>query len=193
MRKLKLQVQLTIDGFVAGVNGEMDWMEHAWSHDLIEFVTKLTNSIDTIVMGKNLAEGFIPHWAAIAGDKNNPEHDAGVRFTATPKFVFSNSLSKTDPKVANWHNTTVVNENLVQFIEHIKAQEGGDIIAYGGAHFVAKLIKENLIDELNLFINPAIIGKGKPIFNEVLQTQNYTLTAANAFECGVAVLTYKKV
>ena len=62
MRKLKLQIQLSIDGFIAGPNGEMDWMIWNWDDKLKDFVTQLTESTDTIVLGRKLAEGFIPYW-----------------------------------------------------------------------------------------------------------------------------------
>lgn len=61
MRKLKLQVQMSVNGFIAGVNGEMDWLEFNWSEDIQQYVTELTQSVDTIFFGRNLAEGFIPH------------------------------------------------------------------------------------------------------------------------------------
>lgn len=61
MRKLKLQVQMSVDGFIAGVNGEMDWLEFNWSEDIQQYVTELTQSVDTIFFGRNLAECFIPH------------------------------------------------------------------------------------------------------------------------------------
>ncbi|HAO48699.1 MAG TPA: deaminase, partial [Runella sp.] len=73
MKKLKLQMQMTLDGFVAGPNGEMDWMTFAWTEDLINYVTELTNSFDTIVLGRNLAEGFIPHWKSVAENVDSPE------------------------------------------------------------------------------------------------------------------------
>ena len=62
MRKLKVQVQISIDGFIAGPNGEMDWMNFNWSDDLKQYVTELTGTIDTILLGRKLAEGFIPYW-----------------------------------------------------------------------------------------------------------------------------------
>ena len=72
----------------------------------------------------------------------------------------------------------------------LKNQTGGDIIAYGGGKFVSSLIRERLIDELNLFINPAIIGNGMPIFKEVSEKQNFQLASVKHFQCGIVVLTY---
>lgn len=186
MRTLKLQVQMTIDGFISGVNGEMDWLTFNWSDDLKEFVGKLTNSVDTIVLGRKLAEGFIPHWTA---SFNSAEPQEGAeKFVMTPKVVFTQTLEKSE-----WERTVLAKGNLVEEINALKKQEGGDIIAYGGGTFVASLLKEKLIDELNLFVNPVAIGNGMPIFQALTENQHYQLIAAKAFECGIVVLTYKTV
>jgi len=191
MRILKLQVQMTIDGFIAGPNGEMDWMILDWSEDLKEYVKQLTDPVSTILLGRNLAEGFIPYWTA-AFNKPAPEEGA-EKLVTTPKVVFSKTLVKADPMVIGWDNTTLANGELVDEVNALKRAEGGDMIVYGGSKFVSSLIKENLIDELHLVINPTIIGKGLPIFQEVTQNQNYQLITSKNFDCGIVVLKYKPV
>ncbi len=185
MRKLKLQVQITVDGFIAGPNGEMDWMAFPWTEDIIEYVTEITDPIDTIVLGRKLAQGFIPYWAKVAADPDNPEFTAGKKFTDTPKVVFTKTLKK-----SAWDNTTLAKGDLVDEINQLKEQDGKDIIAYGGAAFVSALIKHGLIDELHLLINPTAIGKGMPIFRELKAKQPFSLVKAQAFDCGIAVLHY---
>jgi len=189
MRKLKLQVQMTIDGFISGTNGEMDWMTFNWTEDLKEFVGQLTNPVDTILLGRNLAEGFIPHWAA-ALDSPEPEEGA-EKFVKTQKVVFTKTLSKSDPMVIGWNNTVLAQGDLVDEINDLKKQAGGDMIVYGGGKFVSSLIKDNLIDELHLFINPVIIGNGLPIFNAVTKKHPYQLMSTRPFDCGIVVLTYQ--
>jgi dihydrofolate reductase len=184
MRKLKLQVQITVDGFIAGPNGEMDWVNMNWGQDINDFVTQLTDSVNTILLGRNLAEGFIPHWTAAY---NQPTPEPGSEtFVKTPKIVFSKSLTKSE-----WDNTIVVNGNLKDEVTALKNNSGKDLIAYGGSKFVSSLIKEKLVDELYLFINPVIIGKGMPIFQEVSEKHNLKLISSKTFECGIIVLTYK--
>ena len=91
MRKLKLQVQTTIDGFMAGTSGELDWAAIEWSDDLKNFVIGLTGPVDTILLGKNLAMGFIPYWTAAL---NEPVPAEGAKiFVETPKIVFSTTLN----------------------------------------------------------------------------------------------------
>lgn len=186
MRKLKLQVQLTVDGFISGEKGEMDWMTMSWSDDLKSYVDGLLQPVDTILLGRHLAAGFIPHWEAVAKDKENPEREAGIKFSETHKIVFSKTLTK-----SLWENTAVENGDFVEAIKALKQQAGDEMIVYGGGRFVSFLIKEKLIDEMYLFINPAIIGKGMPIFRDAGARQKLSLLASRQFACGIVVLVYQ--
>lgn len=185
MRKLKLQMQLSVDGFVAGPNSEMDWMTWNWDDDIKGYVQSLTAPVDTIIMGRKLAEGFIPHWAALAD--NPATKDAfSEKMVNTPKVVFSKTLNGSP-----WNNTVIATGDITGEVKTLKNKPGSDIIVYGGSSFVGALIKHNLIDEYHLFVNPAAIGKGLPIFNGVDSRLNLQLDHAQKFDCGVAVLCYK--
>ncbi|MBK8512092.1 MAG: dihydrofolate reductase family protein [Saprospiraceae bacterium] len=188
MRKLKLQVQMTMDGFVSGPNGEMDWMCFPWTGDIINYVREITEPVDTIILGRKLAEGFIPHWENVVQKPDDPEYEGGLKYTSTPKIVFSKTIEK-----SIWNNTEIANGELVEEIIALKNKEGKDIIAYGGGTFVSSLIKNNLIDELHLFINPAAIGNGMPIFNELNAMQRFTTLGVNHFDCGIIVMTFKPI
>lgn len=186
MRKLKLQVQMTVDGYIAGPNSEMDWITMNWDDELKQYVTALTEPVDCIVLGRKLAEGFIPYWAGVATNPDDPQFTAGQKFTNTPKVVFTKTLDQ-----SAWGNTVLAKGDLVEEITNLKKQGGQDIIAYGGATFVSALIKHGLIDEFHLFINPAAIGKGLTIFKELDQKQNLILAKAVSFDCGIVVLNYE--
>ncbi|WP_276371803.1 dihydrofolate reductase family protein [Chryseolinea sp. H1M3-3] len=185
MRKLKLQVVITIDGFIAGPNGEMDWMVGDWDDKLKDYIREITEPVDCIVLGRKLAQEFIPHWTAAF---NNPAgaEEGSKKMVETPKIVFSKTQTKSE-----WENTVIENGDLVEEITKLKKQNGGDIIVYGGASFVSALIKHGLIDELHLLINPTAIGNGMPIFRELDNTQSFNLIHAIPFECGIVVLYYK--
>src|SRR3546814_2567390 len=107
---------------------------------------------------------------------------------AIPKRVFGKTISTIEGK-----NTRVENGDVVSVVRDLKNKNGKDILVYGGASFVSSLVKENLIDEMYLFINPAIIGKGKPIFTEIKATQKFNLLSSKHFDCGVIVLVYKSI
>ena len=88
MRKLKLQVQITVDGFVGGPNGELDWMTWNWDDKLKDHVTKLTEPVDCVLLGRKMTDGFISHWAKVAEDPSAEDYWAGRKFTANPKGGF---------------------------------------------------------------------------------------------------------
>lgn len=185
MRTLKLQVQLSLDSFMAGPNGELEWMTFNWSEDLKNYVNQITEPVDTIILGRKLAEGFIPTWASRLDEPAGEETEFIKKMNDLPKVVFSKTITNSD-----WDHTVIANGALSEEILQLKRQEGRDIMVYGGAEFVSSLIKERLIDELHLFINPCVLGKGLPIFKEVTERENYQLAKAQAFDCGVAVLVY---
>lgn len=186
MRKLKLQVQTTIDGFIAGTNGEMDWMQLPWTEDVTNYVKQITEPVDTILLGRKLAEGFIPHWESVAKNPNDPDFEGGVKYTNTPKVVFTKTLEK-----SIWDNTILAKGDLVEEVNKLKRQTGNDIIVFGGGTFVTSLIKAGLIDEFHLFINPSAIANGMTIFKGRETKQKMNLKLAQQFDCGIALLCYE--
>lgn len=177
-------MQVSIDGFVAGPNGEMDWMVWNWDQALIDYVMALTEPVDSIILGRVLAQGFINHWAGLA---TNPETSDkfSVIMHETNKIVFTKTLTSHD-----WQNTTLATGDLVEEITALKAQDGKDIIVYGGGSFVTNLIKNGLIDEYHLFINPTALGSGMPIFQGLEDKLPLKLVQSKGFDCGITVLHY---
>ncbi len=175
-------MQISVDGFVCGPNGEMEWLTWNWDDGVKKYVSDLTAPVDTIVIGRKLAEGFIPHWTNAI---TKPETDDifARKMVNTPKVVFSNTLQQ-----APWDNTTVVGGDIAEQITKLKSVTGGDIITYGGAGFSAKLIEAEVIDDLFLFVNPTAIGNGLPIFKG---RTNLKLVEARAFECGIVLHHYQ--
>lgn len=188
MRKLKLQVQITADGFIGGPRGEMDWAAFPWTNDIETYVDALLDSVDTIVLGRKLAQGFIPYWASVAENPDHPEYTGGLQFTGKPKVVFTKTLAQSD-----WANTVLATGDLVAEITNLKNQTGKDLYACGGASFVSALIKHDLIDEYHLFVNPVAIGRGLPIFAQLDQPRSLKLVGAKAFDCGIVVLNYTRI
>lgn len=187
MRKLKLQVQMSVDGYIAGPNGEMDWMvEWNWDDKLKKYVDELTQSVDTILLGRKMTNGFISYWSDVINKPDDPEYMFAKKLIETPKIVFSKTLDKSE-----WINTEISKGDLRTEIIRIKNQQGRDIIVYGGASFDSSLIKEKLIDEFYLFINPVTVGTGMSIFKDLNDIQKFTLIESIAFDCGIVLLHYE--
>jgi len=159
MRKLKLQMQITVDGYVAGPEGQLDWMTFTWDEQLIKFVTALTDSSDTILMGRKMTNEFVSYWENVLNKPDSPEYSFAEKMVNYPKIVFTKT-QKTIPG----KNVIVENGDLVTAVNKLKSQPGKDIVVYGGAGFVSSLLDNNLIDELYLFTNPVAIGEGMRIF-----------------------------
>lgn len=186
MRKLKLQVQISVDGFVAGPNGEIDWMAEGADEQKI-YVDELHESVDLILLGRKMTEGFINYWSTIVNNQpDSPEFPFAKKMVDTPKIVFTKTLEK-----SNWDNTALAKGNLTDEINKLKNQSGKDIIVYGGAGFVSSLVKENLIDEYNLVVNPTALGKGMTIFGDLDDKLNLRLVKSKTFDNGEVLLRYE--
>lgn len=185
MRKLQLQVQVSVDGFIAGENGEMDWMEWNWSDDIKQYVGSITEPIETVLLGRKLAEGFIPYWEDAA--TKEPKVEGSEKFRTVRKRVFTKTL-----KTHSWNNTDLATGDLIEEVNNLKNKEGGTLMVYGGASFVTSLIKAGLVDEFHLLVNPTALGKGMPIFQALECMQQFRLLEAKGFDCGITLLHYIK-
>lgn len=187
MRKLKLQSQISLDGFHSGPNGELDWMTWVWDDKLKKFGNELTAPVDTILLGRKMTDGFITYWENVTKNPQDVEYGFAMKMCETPKVVFTKTMT-TSP----WKNTVLATGDLVDEINTLKNQDGRDIIVYGGTGFVANLVKADLIDEYNLFINPTAIGKGNSIFTGLNAQQGFLLKRSIGFDCGIVVLQYER-
>jgi dihydrofolate reductase len=191
--KLILQMQSTLDGFVARPDGSLDWAvwnfsdSWTWDPELQGEFNAILAGIDAIVLSGHMgAEGFIDHWTGIGR-----KHAGDARFnfartiTSVPKFIFSDTLKK-----ASWEDTAIVSGDLKERLNALKAErgEGKTLITFGGARFAAALLEAGLVDELQLFVNPAVIGEGLSIFEGL--SLKPRLLGARAYPCGVSVLKY---
>jgi dihydrofolate reductase len=187
-RKLKLQVQMTVNGFVGRLTGELDWMTMDWDEEIKNYVNELTDSVDTILLGRKMTDGFLSYWTDIVSRPVDPPYDFAKKMVDKPKIIFTKTLNK-----LVWENTSLAKGNLVEEINNLKKQPGNDIIVYGGAGFVSSLISNNLIDEYHLFINPVVIGNGMTIFQNVNNQVKMDLVKSISFECGIIMNHYKPV
>jgi dihydrofolate reductase len=184
MRKLRLQVQISVDGYIAGPNYEMDWL--VWDDKYLKYVNDITETVDTILLGRKMVDGFISYWTEVANKPDDPMNALAKKMIEIPKVVFTKTINK-----SRWINTDIATGDLKDEITKLKSQEGGgDIIVYGGVSFDSSLIKEKLIDEFYLFVNPVAIGNGKTIFKDLKEIQPFTLIESIGFDSGIVLLHY---
>jgi len=185
LRKLKLQVQISVDGYIARPNGEMDWVVWNWDDKFKKYVFESTEPVDTIILGRKMTEGFVSYWSEIMTKPDDPFYKFAKKMIETPKVVFTKTLKK-----SQWTNTAIATGDLDEIIK-LKSEKGRDIIVYGGASFDSSLIKAGLIDEFHLFINPAALGNGMTIFKDINEIQKFTMIKSTPFDCGIVELHYE--
>ena len=184
MRKLKLQVAISVDGCIAGPNNEMDWLIP--DDEIMKYIDNIADSVDTILMGRKMVDEFVPYWTEVANKPNDSWNAFAKKMIEIPKIVFTRTLTK-----SNWINTEIAKGDLKDEITKLKSQDGKDILVYGGASFDSSLIKEKLIDEFYLFVNPIVFGNGKTIFKDLKEIQRLTLIQSKVFDCGLVLLHYE--
>ena len=141
MRKLKLQVNMSIDSYIAGPNGEMDWMVWNWDDKLKKYVYELNEPVDTNLLGRKMTDGFVSYWSDVMTKPDDPSsidrsHVFAKKMIDTPKVVFTKTLKK-----SQWANTDIATGDLTDEISKLKSLKGKDMIVYGGASFDSSLIR----------------------------------------------------
>ena len=193
MRTLKLQMNMSVDGFVAGPNGELDWM--VWDLDdnfkkyevYLNDVIDLADSADTILLGRKMTEGFITYWENVVDNQPDSHLFAlAERMVYTPKVVFSKTLDEVKGR-----NVSLAKGHLEDEITKLKNQDGKDILAYGGVEFASSLISGGHVDEFIFFIDPVLINKGLRIFDTLDKRQKLIALGTTSYDCGVNALKYQ--
>ena len=194
MKKLILQMQMSVDGFV-GASGDAHWQlwewgeNSQWDDELKQDFNTVFAGVDTILLSRKMAEeGYLTHWSNAA--KSFP----GDRFYAfAQRIVEARKVVPSDRlKVSRWERTTVVSGDLPREVNALKAGEGGDMAVFGGAGFASALIAAGLVDEFQLFVNPAVLGAGRRIFDQG-GFGKLRLLGSKAYACGMVVNRYAPV
>ena len=177
----------SLDGFVAGPNGEMNWI--TINDEIFDFVDTMTPQADTAVYGRVTYEMMEGYWPEAGKQPNASKHtrEHSAWYSEVAKVVLSKTMSE-DGLV----NTTVISNNLVENINKIKNKEGKNILIFGSPRASHSLLSEGLVDEFWIFLNPILIGQGIPLFKDVPETTRLNLIETKIFTCGVIALHYKK-
>lgn len=185
MRKLIFFMHTSLDGFVAGLNGEMDWINV--DESIFDFVAEMTDQADTALYGRVTYEMMQNYWPKAGEKPNATKHDIehSVWYNKVSKIVLSGTMIET-----GLHNTIVISHQLSDNINKLKQREGKNILIFGSPRASQSLLNEGLIDEFWLFVNPVILGKGMPLFKDITGTTKLKLIESQIFPCGVIALHY---
>ncbi len=172
---------VSVDGYVAGVGGTLDWGlpdEHpevrAWKVAALE-------KVDTHIVGRVTYQAMAQHWPNATGEY---AHFMNSR----PKVVFSKTL-----KTAGWPRTRIARGEPGEEIAALKSEDGGDIMADGGAAFVQALSRLNVIDQYNLVVPPVALGNGMPLFKDLSGPLHLELAESSSFPGGTVINVYQTV
>jgi dihydrofolate reductase len=191
MRKLTVSIVTTVDGFIAKPDGTL-WEAFFWPEEMQAFINEVYRRVDTAVYGRLTYEAIVPWWDAVA--KGNYPADVpitkrDVEFANILQGITKVVLSRT----MNGERTdaVVINGDAVRSVAELKAQPGGDIVLYGGAGLVVELAQADLIDEYMLFVSPAAIGAGKPLFSGLQRELSLRLLETRVFNSAFTLLRYE--
>jgi dihydrofolate reductase len=180
MRKLIASINMSLDGFC-------DHTEMIPDDELLEHFNDLFRKSDTILYGRITYKLMEDSWPAIlknpTGNKSFDEF--AVLIDGISKIVFSNTL-----KSVEWNNTTLVTEGLEEEVLKLKRQSGGNILA-GSRSIIAALMQLDLIDEYQLCVQPSVLGKGVPLFNNIQDRIDLELLKTRTLSSGIVVLHYE--
>jgi dihydrofolate reductase len=188
MRKIIAGLIVSVDGFIEGPNGELDWVE-TWEDPF-----DLLPQIDTCILGRGMYPGYEQYWNTVLANPEGTlpftgkiawEREVAYAHFAerTPHVVLSKTLDK-----VTWKNTRIVRD--IEEIRRMKQQPGKDMHAVGGATLVGSLMNQRLIDELRLVVYPIVLGGGKALLKDVGERHALKFLGAKPLESGLVRLTY---
>lgn len=195
MRKVIVSMNLTLDGFMAGPDCELDWHFKSWSPDMAESLCEELSKADTILLGRITYKAMAKYWPSKAIDLSLAKEDIAFAemMNNYSKVVFSKKQPGPDLVAIGWNNSKFVNGNTRLEILKLKQEPGKNIIIYGSGILVSTLMQMGLIDEYVLWIHPVVLGEGKPLFNSLHDMITLKLLKTKRFCSGVIVLYYRTV
>jgi len=185
MRKIISFMHISLDGFVAGPNGEMNWIKV--DEEIFDHVGKRISESDTALYGRATYEMMENYWPTAGDEPDASKHDIehSKWYNKARKIVLSKTM-----KGADLANTTIISDNLSDRINEIKQQADGEILLFGSPTATHSLIQLNLIDGYWLFVNPIILGEGIPLFADIKNKIKLKLLSTRQFTSGVTALNY---
>jgi dihydrofolate reductase len=188
MRKIITTTWTTLDGFIAGANGEMDWIGEIYDEAMGLYEDQVVSEADTLLLGRVTYQSFAGSWPYVPDNPNASEGEKiyARKLNAMRKIVFSRTLESVE-----WNNSTLRKEIVPEEIAQLKQEPGRDMLIYGSASIVQALTNHGLIDEYQVLVHPVILGGGKPLFQNIQQQVKLTLVNNKTHPSGIVVLYYQ--
>ena len=186
MRKIITTTWVTLDGFIAGPNGEMDWV--IVDDEMGTYEDDIVSAADTLLLGRVTYQSFAGSWPHVPDNPNASEGEKQYarKLNAMRKIVFSKTLP-----TAEWNNSSLMKEVLPEEITKLKQEPGRDMLIYGSASIVRTLTNLGLIDEYQVLVHPVVLGGGKPLFQDIRDRRKLQLVKTKTFPSGVVGLYYQ--
>jgi dihydrofolate reductase len=183
MRKIVMLNRISLDGYFAGPNGEIDWFIH---DPAVDQAAHEMMRPDTLLLGRLTYQMFESYWPPVAQDPNAPPEARVLadELNQMTKVVFSKTLQE-----VTWQNTHLVDGDLTAAVAQLKQGQGADITIFGSGTVVQQLAKEGLINEYLFILTPVVLGTGKPLF-EAVDRFNLDLLETRHFKSGNVLLHY---
>ena len=192
MRKIISFMHISLDGFVAGPNGEMNWIKV--DQEIFDHVGKRIGKTDSALYGRVTYEMMQNYWPTAGDEHGASKHDIehSKWYNKAHKLVLSKTMQGAGLPAGQTGltNTTIISDNLSSEMNKIKQGEGSDILVFGSPTATHALIQQNLIDGYWLFVNPIILGQGIPLFTDIKDKITLKLLATRQFTSGVTELNY---
>lgn len=178
-------MHISLDGFVAGPKGEMNWIKV--NEELFDYIGKRISETDAALYGRATYEMMEGYWPTAGDEPDASKHDIDHSrwYNKAHKIVLSKTM-----KGADLPNTTIISDNLADRINEIKQQTYKEILLFGSPTATHALIQEGLIDGYWLFVNPIILGQGIPLFVDIKDKVKLNLLTTRQFASGVTELSY---
>jgi dihydrofolate reductase len=186
MRRVILSNLISLDGFMAGPNGEIDWFTGIADREFEAYAVDLIRTVDTMLFGRVTYELMAGYWPTASPETEDPRIIDAMNNTG--KVVFSRTLDGVD-----WKNSRLLRGDAAEETAKLKQQTGRDMVVYGSGGIVSALAPKGLIDDYRIFVAPIVLGKGKPLFGAVETRLRLRLRETKTFGSGMVLLRYEPV
>ena len=187
MRNVVLFMHVSLDGFCAGPKGELDWV--SYDSELEKYAEGIVSTVGSPLYGRVTYQMMESYWPTVLRNKSATKHerDHANGVENVHKVVFSRTLDKVE-----WKNTQLIKDNITEEITTLKQQPGKDLVIFGSPTLAHEFMRLDLIDEYQLTLNPVLLGRGTPLFENVETKSKLTLVNSTTLKSGVIGLQYRR-